>query len=83
MTLEQVEKCGNRTGKRDLLRHLRGERISARAQQRAKCFECMNGYLDGLADCGITACPLYQNMPFRMVKLPPRKKKHSVHSSKH
>jgi hypothetical protein len=28
----------------------------------------MNCYVDGLADCGIEACPLYQYQPYREKK---------------
>jgi hypothetical protein len=30
-----------------------------------KCWECMGNYVDGMVDCGVTACPLYQWMPYR------------------
>lgn len=31
---------------------------------RAKCHECMGGYIDGRASCSATACPLYPWMPY-------------------
>lgn len=32
---------------------------------RAKCHDCMGGYLDGgRDDCGVTTCPLYSWMPY-------------------
>lgn len=32
---------------------------------RAKCHDCMGGYVDGgRDDCGVTACPLYPWMPY-------------------
>jgi hypothetical protein len=31
---------------------------------RAKCHECMGGYLDSRDDCGIKTCALYSWMPY-------------------
>ncbi len=52
-------------GRKELLCHLDGLRLTQRQMILAKCYECMNGYADGKADCLIRSCPLYSLMPFR------------------
>ena len=32
---------------------------------KAKCYDCCGGYADGLADCQITDCPLYEYHPYK------------------
>jgi hypothetical protein len=48
-----------------LARYIRGERLTRQQAILAKCCECMGGYIDGLADCGIETCPLRQFSPYR------------------
>lgn len=50
------------------LKWLRGGRLCASQAIQAKCFECMNRYIDGRDDCRITVCPLYPWMPYRKSK---------------
>ncbi len=38
---------------------------------RAKCYDCMGGYVDGKRDCEIPRCPLYGFMPYRKTRLNP------------
>ena len=52
-------------GKTELLRHLRGERLTRGESILAKCFDCMGYFCDGKADCLITTCPHYSFMPYR------------------
>jgi hypothetical protein len=51
-------------GKKELLRHLRGERLSSTEAIKANCYECMGGYGDDKIDCMISACPLHPMMPY-------------------
>jgi hypothetical protein len=51
-------------GKKELVRHLRGGRLSATEAIKAKCYECMGGYGDDKVDCEISACPLRPMMPY-------------------
>ena len=32
---------------------------------KAKCYDCMCGYADGIIDCGDTSCPTYPYHPYR------------------
>jgi len=64
--IEFIEKNGLKAiGKKELLRHLYGERITRGESILAKCFDCMGYYIDGKADCLITTCPHYSFMPYR------------------
>jgi len=52
-------------GNTELTKHLKGIRLTQRQMILAKCYDCMNGYLDGKVDCKIKECPLYPLMPYR------------------
>jgi hypothetical protein len=52
-------------GRKELIKHLNGERLTPRQMALAKCYECMGGYADGRRDCLIAKCPIYPLMPFR------------------
>ena len=52
-----------RVGKSQLLKHLRGERITRSQAIKAKCYDC-----DGMGDtgeCEIEGCSLYPYSPFK------------------
>ena len=51
--------------RKELLKHMKGERLTFRQAILARCYECMNGYTDGKYGCGIPGCPLYPFMPYR------------------
>lgn len=55
-------------GKTQLDRHLAGIPIPRLEAVKAKCFECMGGYVEGLNDCEVPKCPLYWFMPYRRQK---------------
>lgn len=61
-------------GKRELLRHQKGERLTFQAMIQAKCYECCGGYADGRIDCKIPECPLYPQMPYRAGGVKPIRK---------
>ena len=65
MTLPQAQSSIRAVGKKELIKHLQGGRLTMRQRLLAKCFECMGGYADGTQDCRITDCPLYPVMPYR------------------
>lgn len=53
-------------GKKEILKHLYGERLTVRQMCIAKCYDCMGYYSDGRGqDCKIPECPLYPLMPYR------------------
>lgn len=53
--IRDVETWPLRKGKRDLLKHLKGEKISRAEAVRAKCYECLGG--EG-GPCSVTTCAL-------------------------
>jgi len=62
---EMLADAPSSTGKRHLLKHLEGGRLTQRQAILAKCCDCMGYYVDGRADCQMPACPLYGFMPYR------------------
>jgi hypothetical protein len=62
--LEQVKKAPRFKGRRELLLHLKGNRMTPTERIRAKCNECCNGFIDGPQDCQIETCPLYPLRPY-------------------
>ena len=55
-------------GRKELVRHLNGIRLTPKQAASAKCYDCMGGYRDGKVDCGIPTCPLHSIMPYRNVE---------------
>lgn len=55
-------------GKRELIRHLLGERLTMKQAILANCYGCTGGYDDSKQDCEITSCPLHPFMPYRKGK---------------
>ena len=66
MEIEQVKRYGKEAkGRKELINYLAGTRLTPRKAILSKCYECMNAYADGKADCNIPACSLYPFMPYR------------------
>lgn len=55
-------------GKKELLRHLEGGRLTLRQAVLAKCFDCTGYFADGKADCKCPSCALYPFMAFNADK---------------
>ena len=53
------------TGKTNLLKHLRGERLTQRQAILAKCCDCMCYHVDGRLDCRMPHCSLYPYRPYK------------------
>jgi hypothetical protein len=51
-------------GKADLEKFLRGNKITRAGAIKAKCYDCMCGYADGIRDCGMADCPTHPFMPY-------------------
>ena len=64
MKLQSVLSSKRLQGRKELIAHLNGKKLTARQAALAKCYECMNAYSDGAADCRIPSCPLYPRMPY-------------------
>lgn len=52
-------------GKKNLIRHLHGERLTQRQAILAKCCDCTGNHSDGRADCRMPHCSLYPFRPYR------------------
>ena len=63
--IREYENYPTSSGRTQYLRFLNGEDLTYREAVLAKCAECCCGYVDGRYDCGVSACPLYQHMPYK------------------
>ena len=61
--LESAKKAPLRRGKKELIKHLEGGKITRSQAVRAKCFDC-NGMGESNL-CYIITCPLYPYSPYR------------------
>lgn len=67
--MNDIEKYGQTArGKKELIRHHCGERLTFKEAIQAKCYDCVGYYSDGKNDCKISDCPLYGFMPYRKDK---------------
>ena len=55
-------------GKKELIKHLEGGRLTPKQAIQAKCFDCACYYADGRNDCRMTKCSLYPFMTFNQDK---------------
>lgn len=60
-----LTKLPSATGKKELLKHLKNQKLVKEEAIWAKCYECMGYYADGRKDCKIYNCPLYTWMPYK------------------
>lgn len=51
-------------GKKELLKHLSGEKLTFKQAIYARCYDCINYFSDGKQDCKMPACPLYPFMAY-------------------
>ncbi len=56
--LRNVKRWARKPGKADLLRHLRGERLTRAEAIKAKCYECIEG--EDIRPCLVSGCSLTQ-----------------------
>jgi hypothetical protein len=64
--LKLIEGTGiSSAGKRNLIRHLKGERLTQRQAIIAKCCDCMGYHADGRQDCRMPHCSLYPFRPYK------------------
>ena len=68
--ISDIQKHGKTArGKKELLKHLEGGRLTLRQATLAKCFDCMNFFSDGKVDCRMPDCSLHPFMPFNENKV--------------
>ena len=63
--IKRIEELPKKYGKAFLLKHLKGEKLTRDKAIKAKCYECMGYFVDGLHDCKVLSCLLYPYMPFK------------------
>jgi hypothetical protein len=65
--ISEIRKYGKTArGKKELIKHLEGGRLTFKQAIYAKCYDCMNYFSDGKIDCKIPSCPLFPFMPYRL-----------------
>lgn len=63
--IDEIHQYGKTArGKSELVKHLKGERLSLRQAVLARCYDCMGFYADGKVDCNIPHCPLHPFMAY-------------------
>lgn len=64
--LKSIDRYGKQAkGRKELIAHLEGERLTLRQMIHAKCYDCMGYFADGRVDCNIPECALYPVMIYR------------------
>ncbi len=63
--LESAIKHGKKAkGRSEIVKHLRGKKLNAKAAIAAQCYDCMGYCDDGGIDCKNPSCSLYPYMPY-------------------
>lgn len=60
--IKDVQSWPRRAGKAELLKHLRGDRLTRGEAIKAKCYECVGA--EDVSPCIVTRCPLTQFCQF-------------------
>jgi hypothetical protein len=64
--IKAIQKMGKEgQGRSELIRHLKGEKLTRGEAILAECYDCTGWYTDGAKDCESPNCPFYQFMPYR------------------
>lgn len=63
--LSIIEHGKRAIGRDDMEKMLAGTLRHRAGALKAKCYDCMGGYADGIMDCSVTSCPLYPFHPYR------------------
>ena len=67
--ISDIQKYGKTArGKKELLKHLEGGRLTLRQATLAKCYDCLCYMVDGRQDCKMPSCCLYPFMTFNQDK---------------
>lgn len=62
--VKYISKQKNAQGQKELIALLTGKPINLRGAIKAKCYDCMGYYSDGISDCNDFSCPLHPFMPY-------------------
>ena len=64
--LENIKKNGVLAkGRRELIKHLKGERLTYKQAVLAQCYDCQGYYVDGKRSCRSSHCPLFQFVTYK------------------
>jgi len=67
--IAEIKKHGKTArGKKELIKHLEGGRLTLRQAVNARCYDCMGYYGDGKQDCNMSRCPLHPVMAYNKNK---------------
>ena len=63
--LDSIKKHGGRfQGRKELVNHLNGGKLTQKQAITAHCYDCMGYYSDGAESCEMSDCSLYPFMPY-------------------
>ena len=64
-TISDIQRHGKTArGKKELIKHLEGGRLTLKQAVNAYCFACMGYYADGKQDCNMPHCSLHPFMAY-------------------
>jgi hypothetical protein len=68
--ISDIEKHGKTArGKKELIKHLDGGRLTLKQAVNAHCYSCLGYYADGKQDCNMSKCTLHPFMAYNESKL--------------
>lgn len=64
--ISDIERYGKTArGKKELINHLKGKKLTARQAMLAYCYGCAGYFADGKVDCKMPICPLHSYMAYK------------------
>jgi len=64
-TISEIAQHGKKArGKKELIRHLEGGKLTIRQAVLARCYDCTGFFADGKVDCKMPICPLHPFMVY-------------------
>ena len=64
-TISDIKRHGKTArGKKELIKHLEGGRLTLKQAVNAYCYSCLGYYADGKQDCKMPHCSLHPFMPY-------------------
>jgi len=67
--INEIMTYGKRAqGRKELIKHYEEKSLIRSEAIKAKCYDCMGMYADGVCSCEIPECPLFPFNPYSKVK---------------
>ena len=64
-TISDIKRHGKTAqGKKELIKHLEGQRLTLKQAVLARCYDCAGFYADGKLDCNMPHCSLHPFMAY-------------------